>query len=96
MSSDGRLKRWLKKKLGINSLDYRLQRLEEIEHFTLANVVDKLSESFMILTDKNQLCIDNHITVPFDKSGVILLGEKAIVSGCVVDSQLYKITKEPL
>ena len=96
MSSDGRLKRWLKKKLGIPSLDYRLQRLEELEHFTLANIVDKLSESMIILAGNNQTLENVNITVPLDKSGVLVLGDNTLIRGSKVEATPYRIVKEPL
>ena len=87
---------WLKKKLGIPSLDYRLQRLEELEHFTLANIVDKLSESMIVLAGNNQMLENVNITVPFDKNGVLVLGDHTIIRGNKVDATPYRIIKEPI
>ena len=87
---------WLKKSLGITYLDERLQRLEKLDHFTLSDVADKLSSSFIILADDDQRVEKSVIEIPFDKSGILCLGQGNTVRDCYMYAQPYRIIKEPV
>ena len=77
--------KWLKRKLGIEFLEERIARLEELEHFTLANIADRLSESYIILTNEDQKAIGNFIVVPPNKSGILVLGKHVLVQNCRIE-----------
>lgn len=65
-----------------------MEHLENLEHFTLADVVEKLKPSFLILAADDQRLINTQIEIPPDKIGVIVLGNHAIIQG-----NMFKATK---
>jgi len=87
--------KWIKKKLGITLLENELQRLYELEHYALADVVDSLSESMVVIGGEDITLQDVRIKVPQDKKyGVIILGKHNIISGAHIDHRLTRTTTE--
>jgi hypothetical protein len=94
------IQEWLKKRRN-NKIQYLkdvlgISRLESLEHFTLANVVDRLSDSYIIMTADDQRLNNSSITVPFDKNGILLLGQHSSINNCYIENQPYKIVKQPI
>jgi len=83
---------WIKKKLGITQLEKTVAFLMRLEHFTLSDVVDRLSEAYVILADEHQVLEGTHIVVPSGKKGVILLGMSGIVRNCAVRPEVTETT----
>jgi len=89
--------RWLQHKLGIELLDSRVSRLEELEMFTLQDVADRLSDSMIVLAGDNQVITDLDIRVPDGKKvGVLVLGNYTMVSHGFLRPQKTKTTIEYL
>ena len=78
------IKSWIRRQLGIELLDSRTSRLEKLEKFSLQDVVDRLSESMVILTGEGQTISDTNIIVPPHKTGVLVLGKNTAIQGCLV------------
>ena len=78
------IKSWIQRQLGIELLDSRTSRLEDLEMFSLQDVVDKLSESMIVLTSEGQILKDVNIVVPPEKTGVLVLGKNTMVQGCFI------------
>ena len=49
--------------------------------FTLQDVVDRLSESMIVLTSEGQILKDINIIVPPEKTGVLVLGRNTLIQG---------------
>ena len=75
------LKTRIVKWLGIPSLRVRVNRLEELEMFSLADVCDRLSESMVVLTGTGQTLRDVEVIVGGDKTGVLVLGNYTTIQG---------------
>lgn len=83
---------WIKRKLGIELLERKVQRLYKLEWYTLADVVDRLSESMIVLTSEGQKLNNAYITVPHTKSGILVLGKDTIVNGCIIRGEQIRTT----
>ena len=78
MTFKTRIANWL----GVPSIRERVNRLEELEMFSLADVCDKLSESMIVLTGDGQVLRDVDIVVGTDKkNGVLVLGNNTRIEG---------------
>ena len=85
---------WLKRRLGIDYLESEVERLQNLEHFTLADVINSLKDSMLVLGNDNQTLQDIHIIVPPDKTGVMILGSHCFIKGGYVTPARTKITTE--
>lgn len=83
---------WFSRKLGIDSLKVRMEHLETLEHFTLADVVEKLKPSFLILAADDQRLINSAIEVPPNKIGIIALGNHTIIRDNILRATKVKTT----
>jgi hypothetical protein len=81
------IKNFLKKILGITDLENKIKYLEELDKFTLSDVVNNLSKSYLIMAHNQQQAYGNHIVVPADKSGVLVLGKNSVIANCWIESQ---------
>ena len=69
------IRTWLQRQLGIKDLYSRVIYLEKLEQYTLADVVDRLSESMVVLTGEGQVLKDVDIVIGTDKkNGILVLG----------------------
>jgi len=88
------IKSWLQRQLGIELLDSRTSRLEELEMFSLQDVVDRLSESMVVLTGTGQILENVDIITPPDKTGILVLGDHTMIRGGFFRSPKTKTTVE--
>ena len=75
------IKSWIQRQLGIELLDSRTSRLEELEMFSLQDVVDRLGESMVILANDGQTLENVDVIIPPDKNGILVLGSHTTVRG---------------
>jgi len=90
------IKNWVQRKLGVELLDSRVSRLEELEMFTLQDVVDRLSDAMIILTNDGQRLENIRVTVPHDKKGILILGRNSVISGGIFSGQKTRTIIEPI
>lgn len=88
------IKNWIRNQLGINLLDSRTTRLEELEMFSLQDVVDNLSESMVVLAGKGQVLHDVNVVVPNNKTGLLILGDYTRIERGEFKSQKTRTTVE--
>ena len=76
------IRAWLQRQLGINDLYSRTLYLEKLEQFTLADVVERLSESMIVLTGEGQVLRNVDVVVgENNKTGVLVLGNNTRIEG---------------
>lgn len=80
----------------IRELEERIAGLEVLERFTLADVVNGLSQSYLIVAGDEQYVVNNHIVIPRDKNGILLLGKRATIQDCILqqESLAKELTQE--
>ena len=79
------IKEKLKSWLGIT-------HLEELERFTIAEVVSKLSENMVIITGDGNDMIGTNIVIPEDKNGLLFFdASNCTIRDCVIQSSNQKV-----
>ena len=86
---------WIKRKLGIERLEREISRINKLEWYTLADVVDKLEDSMVIIAGDNMMIKDLNMIVPNEKKqGILILGSHNTIMGSVLRGQKIKTTME--